>query len=61
MGRRNDIITDAQFGFKTHFSTIDAIYLLNSSKNSKEKRVVYIAVLLICRNVMIVYISTGYG
>ena len=36
---QNDIITDAQFGFKADYSTVDAIFILNSSINKMIKMI----------------------
>ena len=35
---QNDIITDAQFGFKADYSTLDAIFILNSFINKMIKK-----------------------
>ena len=42
---QNDVITDAQFGFKADYSTIDAIFILESfiSKAIREKKKMYCA------------------
>ena len=42
---QNDIVTDAQFGFKADYSTIDAIFILESfiSKTLRDKKKLYCA------------------
>ena len=35
---QNNIISDAQFGFKSDYSTVDAIYILESLFNKSEKK-----------------------
>ena len=40
---QNNIISDAQFGFKAVYSTVDAIFILESLINQYERRKDYIA------------------
>ena len=40
---QNNIISDAQFGFKANYSTVDAIFILESLINQYERRKDYIA------------------
>lgn len=59
------ILTDAQFGFKTDYSTVDAIFILQSLIERKirerKKKKNYIVFSWILKERSILFIETDYG